>query len=258
MCPCTGSRLSILWTRGQVFGSMYLRPLLLIQPILLLCLMATFGPVRADPLVPEIGDGGSAYQEAVRRSGVRSEILYLSPDDPRPELTRQMRPERTARSDRDGGTLRASPTVFRVGVIVLFVGLLGFLWWATRGEFVRFGRLPTSDRTGEGPDSGAPAPRPPPLPIDRIVSEPDRKAAVIALLYLVLDRASVATGLRFHPSWTARDILYRLPQSWPFRPAVEALVRTAEQAHFGDYPVSREQLDRHLRETHPIIAGRAA
>lgn len=192
----------------------------------------------AEPLVAPTGQIAQDYEAALRWHRVDMDLVYLDPSQPIPSLADLVEEPSNAGRDEAAGTLPVG--IVRIALLAALALLLFFLWRASQGQFVRFADTiePQRRPRGEGSASGFPGSPAKTSSIEEIRANPDLRAATIALLHLALPHAVERNGLHLHPSWTARDVLARVPDRWPSRGDLATLVRAAEEAHFGNYPVS--------------------
>lgn len=227
-----------------------------LRPVLAALALAVATAAAAEPIVPAIGPSGEAYRQAIAWRGVDAAIVYADPAEPLTLLpSRATAPEPPRRQ-----SVRVPDTVVRVVVIVAFAILVVFLIRVAGVRGVHFARTPGEAALSEDATTAPAARGAPALPagLDPIRRDPDRQRAIVALLQLVLARVAATHGLHLLPSWTARDALRQIPRGWVHRPALAELTRTAEEAHFGGYPVSEDRFATHLRAAETILGrGRA-
>ena len=94
--------------------------------------------------------------------------------------------------------------------------------------------------------------------IARLRGMADREAALIQLLEAVLPAAAGANGMRLTRSETARELLRRLPASWPHMADLRRIVMTEELVQFGGRPLAEESFLDCLDRAVPILRGAAA
>lgn len=210
-------------------------------------------PVRIDPGATESSE---AYSQAVRWRRVHDAVQYFDPNGAAPSANLRLRerraptePARSPVEDRTIGTALAVLVVAGVVLLVLRFGNFSTLGLGTGDPARRPAAGTGQDAEAEGPVS---------YDLRDILSMPDRAQAVHMLLAAALVRAAEEVDLYLHPSWTARDILRRIPASWTGRGALGDLTRVAEEVHFGGRTISEDEFDRVARGVVPLFRGGAA
>lgn len=207
-----------------------------------------------------------AYEDAIRYSRLQSDLVYIDRlDGPIPMNDLPLRrPPEVAEDGRDAGAqlFEASQVVSRVALGILLLFLAVALVKSRRGLMHRLGRT----EGGSAGANGGPAP-PPADPaaenhmalIERLRAMQDRQQALVALIEATLASAADQNRLRLGRSETARDLLRRLPRSWPHLAQLRRLVMTEELVQFGGRPLPETTFEDCLRRALPILrAGESA
>jgi len=236
---------------------------------LVLCIWTACGSAAAQDLPSHItgfdlpADPG--YRQAIRFSRLQSELVYIDRLDgpiPMDGLPLRRAPD-PADDDSDGGTqlFEASQVISRVALGILAMFLLVALIKSRRGLMYRLGRA-TGEVAETGPDGSAI----PDLPrenhmalIERLRAMQDREQALVALIEASLASAANQNRMRLGRSETARELLRRLPGSWPHITGLRRLVMTEELVQFGGRPLRETTFEDCLRRALPILrAGETA
>ncbi|MEM0949400.1 MAG: DUF4129 domain-containing protein [Pseudomonadota bacterium] len=214
-------------------------------------------PVEIEPSLTE---SGAAYDRTIRWQRLQTNVQYYDPDAPAPPVTRRART-----SDRDLQTRwdRLRPPTARertVGIVLTAAIIAVIVLLVLRfGSFSALGFGGQDETTREDRESGTgsvDASRGP-LGFADILAIQDRAVAVHALLAAVLAKAADDLGLTLHPSWTARDILRRIPADWALDRALGDLTQVAEEAHFGGRQITEEEFNRVAQRIAPLFEGKA-
>lgn len=208
----------------------------------------------ADPVGHEIRPSGAAYLDSIRFRGIDGDVAYYDPAGATPPLDAAPPPPEAPEAGEAPPWQRLLLLLFTGAILAGFAYALlrhgGFAGGAFgRGDGGNAARVRASTATFEeeaAPDLAA------------ITALADPRAALIELTRLALMRAGAAHGLLLNRSWTARDVLRRLPADWAHLPALRALVREAELVHFGGRPIARETVVDHLAALSPLFTERPA
>lgn len=208
-----------------------------------------------------------AYEQAIRFSRLQSDLVYIDRlDGPIPLEGLPLGSGAEAPpGENDGGTelFEASQVISRVALGILALFLAVTLIKSRRGLMHRLGRSPVD---GAGAGAGSEAPAIPDLPaenhmelIERLRAMKDREQALVALIEAALATAANQNRLRLGRSETARELLRRLPGSWPHITGLRRLVMTEELVQFGGRPLAETTFEDCLRRALPILrAGETA
>jgi hypothetical protein len=234
-----------------------------------LCIWAGCGAASAPELPDHItgfdlpADPG--YEQAVRFSRLQSELVYidrLAGPIPMDGLPLRQAPD-AIEGEGDGGSelFQASQLVSRVALGILVLFTLVALIKGRRGLMHRLGRT----QAGAGATGGAAQAIPDPPAenhmalIERLRTMEDREQALVALIEAALASAANQNRLRLGRSETARELLRRLPRSWPHISGLRRLVMTEELVQFGGRPLPESTFEDCLRRALPILrAGETA
>ena len=93
------------------------------------------------------------------------------------------------------------------------------------------------------------------LSVEKLLRMDDPREALRLLLIHALSRAAEANGIALRRSFTARDVLARVPGSWNLRRLLEAIVRRGEVVLFGGRPFGRDDLASVLEAAEPMFRG---
>lgn len=212
------------------------------------------GPATREQL--ELSASGEAYLRAVGRR-VDTQVGYYDPTRAVPPLDTDQEPETADATDPDGTARRSQADWPTILVTMLLIAGVAFL-------FFRFGgRIPVSLRPQltDAERARQPAGDLPQTDITKgattlraILGMGDPEAAIVALMQTALTQVVRANGLLLQKSWTARDVLRRLPGTQPHMDALRALVLEAERVHFGGRRITREDLDGHIERVRPLLS----
>ncbi|WP_177236128.1 DUF4129 domain-containing protein [Albimonas pacifica] len=203
-----------------------------------------------------MSESGRSYLETVGRR-VDADVTYADPNAPLPERATRGLPQRPGRDW--SGVVPAVSLKIVLGAIAVLV-LAGVALHVRR-----FG-APVSASFRAQPRNAAAAARtggrPPettettPPSLAEIMARDDWSAAVVDLARSALLQAAERHGMRWRSSWTARELLARLPRD--AAGGLRPLVRAAEHVQFGDREMSEAEFARLARSVAPLFDGRAA
>lgn len=231
---------------------------------LLLAVILALSPLSqaaAEPvLLPTpVGDGGRAYVDALRGSGVVAGVSYYDPGHPAPALQTdvEVAPPQPAPAREAGGGLDIGRWL--VGGIFAAVLAVVLLLAARFGgvHAVSFARLPEGGARGaRSAPAGAAGPEDQgPDSLDEIGRIADRRQALHLLLQRSLQRAAAANGRHPGRGQTVRDILRSLPASWPQLPALATIAAHAEVVEFGGRELTEATFRTCLDAARPVFAA---
>ncbi len=208
---------------------------------------------QAVPQSTEISPSGQEYLRAIRARGVQSDVRYFDPTAPAPALETRETP--SPRSDTSGssgfGRLDAPATV--IALLILGAVIATFLRFGGSSRLALSKNITNAERRGRAGSSDLPQDTVDTPDLAAILKNPDRKAALIALAQLLMSRGIAANGLLLQRSWTARDVLRRIPQDQSYRQELQELILMGERVHFGDHPVSAADFDGFLSRARPVL-----
>ncbi|MEO9824243.1 MAG: DUF4129 domain-containing protein [Paracoccaceae bacterium] len=211
----------------------------------------------------ELRASGEAYSKAIRFRRIDREVLYFDPTRPPPSFKTNQKAEDSIEADIDGARVSTSFEGNRVITLVIAGAvLLGIAY-----IFVVFGGgLPVS--LARAPDdvqgsslrkkSTKASTGQTPLGIDAILRMQDRREALVSLCKGLLARVMTGEGILLQDSWTDRDALRRVPEAFPQREALQALVYASEKVQFGGRDVSEDEFKSHVSRLRPIWAANPA
>lgn len=223
-------------------------------PLLLALCLVTMGAGKAadiDPAdVEPVGEPNAAYLDTVRWGGLQTEIVYLRPGAPLPDVEVTV-PDAPWAADADAARRNWA---IAAGVALLLV--LAFAAWYGRGIPVSFGapRDPLRRARGEATGAGPARDLPPDEILAGLAAMPDRRQALILLAARALERGAEANGLRLGRAQTARDVLRALPRRWPHLDTLRRLVSEAELVHFGGRDLPEERWRACFDQARPLFA----
>lgn len=223
-------------------------------PLVLALLLAPAAAQEAGPGtvydVPR-SPAAESYRESAQGRRIRTDVRALSADAPLDLAPPEPKRERRERGERSGAE-RA------VGWLLLLVAAGLLIWALARSQFADLLRREPEGRarpqTVELADMGTAE-----LdgPLDELAAVADPVEGLRRLLLRVLAAAAGANDVPLRRSFTARDVLARIPPAWNDRGTVERLVRRAELVVFGGRPFGRDDFLSVLEEARPLIAPRA-
>ena len=201
---------------------------------------------------PEISE---EYQSTLRLKRVQSDVKYYDPNGPKPDLQTTEKPkppEVQERRERSGGS-EFDPTTALIAGGVLFVILFLFYKFGGAGSLVLRSDVENAKRAkagGKRQSASAPVDM---QSFDGILRNPDRQQALISLAQLLIYKAVSANDLLLQRSWTARDVLRRMPKDSRYLPELSALVLKGELVHFGERDVSEEEFADFAARAKPLL-----
>lgn len=211
----------------------------------------------------EATESGQDYQRSIRLRGIENDVRYFDPTQPAPPLeTREQPPEEQAANETDGldNSSSQGTTGERVMTLIISAAVIGgivYLIVQYGGAMsVNFSRNPENlSRDGQRRNVDVLDNDKPLSNLDEILQMSDRKAALIALSRLVLNRVIEAQGILVQRSWTARDALRRVPRDFSHREALTKLIRDSERVQFGGRDISQSEFDAHVDSTRSLAGG---
>lgn len=202
---------------------------------------------------------GEAYLQSLRYRGIDTDVRYFDPTRPVPPLETTAEPPRPERDSPDVSQEVDIATVVISLAVILAVFVLLYFYGGQLG--LSLGSAVSNPERDGGerlamPDSafGVALPK----SLQDILSQGDRRAALMALAQYALARVVTANGLRLQKSWTVRDALRRLPADQSYLAQLRALVLAAEGVHFGGRDVTDDEFTAHLNATRPLLAEASA
>ncbi|WGI21261.1 hypothetical protein [Amylibacter sp. IMCC11727] len=201
---------------------------------------------------PEISE---EYQSTLRLKGVQSDVQYYDPNGPKPDLQTTEKPkpqeERTTRSR--SGVSEFDPATALIAGAILFVILFLFYKFGGAGSVVLRSDAENAKRAKSGRTRQATSAPVDMQSFDGILNNPDRQQALISLAQLLIYKAVSANDLLLQRSWTARDVLRRMPKDSRYLPELSALVLKGELVHFGERDVSEEEFADFAARAKPLL-----
>lgn len=208
---------------------------------------------KGEVFQPPRGESARDYRRNVGRR-VSTDARYLSADAPL-DLSRSTLREGMLvdRGERSGGRGDLGSALGWI-VIALILGALGFaLFQARYGDMfagtgserkreprtVELADMGTADVSGLTPDA--------------LARMDDPREALRLLLIHALARAADGNDIALRRSFTARDVLARVPGDWRLRGLLEAIVRRGELVLFGGRAFTREDLATVLQAAQPMF-----
>lgn len=201
----------------------------------------------------ELSESGRSYLETVGRR-VNGDVGYYSPTGAIPELATGEAPPKPARDGREGldpGTLKlllGAAAVLALAAVLFQVWRFGApVSVSLRARPRDAASAPRPKRNaGEAPDAAAPT-------LAEIMAVADRNAALVDLARGALARAAARHDMRWRTSWTARELLGRLPHEVAY--GLRPLVRAAEHVQFGGRDVTEAEFARFVAVAAPLLEG---
>ena len=194
----------------------------------------------------EISDGGRDYLRTVGRR-VDTNVAYYAPGSAAPELTTTETPVVEDRGPTE------VPRFVIGAIAALILALVLFQAWRFGSPLSVSLRANTRDVVRVGPSRHGPeVPNDPTATAYRdILSIADKSAALVELARSALALAAGNNDLRWQSSWTARDLLRRLPREEG--EALRPLVRLAEHVQFGQHSISEDEFKAHADQVKPLF-----
>lgn len=203
----------------------------------------------------DLTESGRSYLEAVGRR-VDSDIVYYNPNLAAPELTTREQPS-ARESDDAGASWPVSRHVFTGIAILILAGVLYQIWRFGAPVSVSLTSRPSdAARAMRMTDGATDAPDTAPLALGEILAISDYNAALVELARSALAQTAERNGMRWQTSWTARELLRRLPGDAAER--LRPLVWTAEHVQFGNRDVSADEFTRYANDVAPLLSESAA
>lgn len=230
----------------------YITPLFV---CLLLISGASPNPAKAQQAeTMELSDSGRDYLETVGRR-VNPNVAYFNPDRAAPELTTTARPT-PARDRGDPSRPPVSNHVFTAIAVIVLAGVAFQIWRSGSPVSVSLRSRPKDAaralRASASPDDPD---TPVDLPLSDILKIGDRNLALVELARKALSEVASRNGMHWQTSWTARDLLRRLPRD--AGDGLRPLVRTAEHVQFGDRTVGEDEFQAHAEDVRRLLGGAA-
>jgi len=229
----------------------FFRSIYILAFLMLLAPLAAQSQDAAQPL--EVSETAEDYIRAIRLKGIQSAVQYYDPTRPPPDFVTNEKPkpeERRNSPNRSAGI--DLPFALITGAILIAIGAL-FLRFGGSGSLVLRKDVQNPKR---GQSDGRRTAKNAPLDMqsfDGILSNPDRQQALIQLAQLLIYKAVSANDLLLQRSWTARDVLRRMPKNSTYLAELNALVLKGELVHFGERDVSEEEFADYAKRAKPLL-----
>lgn len=201
----------------------------------------------------EITESGQAYLDKIRYRGVQSEVGYFDPTRPVPPLETRERvrakPENTEEWSLENVNTASGLIAFAflIAIAVLFFRFGG----ASR---LALGSGPkAAERAARGEEGDSLFGDGQSRDLRAILKNSERRTALIELVQLLISKSVTANGLLLQRSWTARDVLRRLPKGLEYMPELRELVMIGERVHFRDQPVSEDDFKSFVTRAKPLL-----
>lgn len=200
-----------------------------------------------DALEIPISLSGQDYREALGRSRIKTDLIYLRPDAD--ETLPRDTPKPASNPQTESLPRYALMAVLAALLVAIAIFALRFapkttISISSPDDRARAGspRTRTAGQADAGPADNL-AGR---AFLDELRAMADRKAALILLLKRALELAVEINGMALGRSQTAREVLRKLPSTWTHYPALSRLVGFEERVQFGGHelpePVFQESL----------------
>ena len=186
---------------------------------------------------PPRGEAAKTYLDRVGRR-VTTDARYLSKGGP-VALKKASEDRSTSRSAGSWDIWRVIATLAVIAIVVLVVlalmqGRYGDLFARGPDERkVEARRIELAD-VGSADLTG--------VTLESLRAHTDPVEALRLILLQALTRAADANEIGLRRSFTARDVLSRVPDRWQLRASLDAIVRRAEVVLFGGRPFGRDDL----------------
>ncbi|SDR19421.1 DUF4129 domain-containing protein [Pseudovibrio sp. Tun.PSC04-5.I4] len=209
----------------------------------------------------KIGESGREYLQAIRFSGIDSDVAYFDPSGPPPPMETGQEPK----APPEQSYRKAEWSLGSVNIITFLIFTSVLL--AIAYVFARYGgSISVSlsrgagnaargcDRSARG--SGT-LPHSIPSSLVSILRLQDRREALIQLAQAALATAISADGVLLQRSWTSREALRHLPRDQNHMSSLRSLVHASERVHFGGRDVSEEEFQSHVDNIRPLFHSEA-
>ena len=225
--------------------------------ILSLCLVLVIlslqnAVAQAVPQSLDIGETNQGYQKSVRFTRIQNDVQYYDPTKPAPDFETKEQPKPTRERTRSGAAEVNIPFALVTGLVLCVVVFLFLRFGASGGLVLRSdAKNPKRDTaTRHKARSGSSLAGP---SVENLLNNPDRQQALIGLAQQLIYRAVSANDLLLQRSWTARDVLRRMPKNSSYLPELSALVLKGELVHFGEREVSEEEFADFAARAKPLL-----
>lgn len=206
-------------------------------------------------LEPPRGPAAERYLDHVG-SRVHTDARYLSADASLDLTPPPPEPRERDRSSQGARGVGGVPQLLGWLAVIAILGALAYMLFQARfsdmfagtekpkpkPRRVELADMGTADLSGVSPEA--------------LTRMDDPREALRLLLLHALARAADANDIALRRSFTARDVLARVPGSWDLRRLLEGIVRRGELVLFGGRPFGRDDLAELLQTASPMFAGR--
>lgn len=224
--------------------------------LFMLLLMPQIGHAQNTATPLDADETSAEYERSIRLQGVQKDVVYYDPNGPAPSFDTDEKPvpeeERRRRSDPQFSGDFNLPMLLITGGVLFAILYLFFKFGGASSLVLR------SDAQNAKRDTSGAARTKKNAPIDMqsfegILNNPDRQQALISLAQLLIFKAVSANDLLLQRSWTARDVLRRMPKNSSYLPELSALVLKGELVHFGERDVSEEEFADYAARAKPLL-----
>lgn len=229
----------------------FFRSICVLALLMILVPLAAQTQDAAEPL--EVDEIAEDYIRAIRLKGVQSEVEYYDPTRAPPDFVTNEKPKPEGRKNNPNTSGGINlPFALITGAILIGIVAL-FLKFGSSGSLVLRKDVQNPNR---GQAEGRKAANNASLDMqsfDGILRNPDRQQALINLAQLLIYKAVSANDLLLQRSWTARDVLRRMPKNSSYLSELNALVLKGELVHFGERNVSEEEFADYAARAKPLL-----
>jgi hypothetical protein len=204
----------------------------------------------------EIDEISAEYKRSIRLKGVQSEVRYFDPNADAPDFETTEKPKKREEiqpSERTESSGEVNLTTALIAGAIIAVILFLFIKFGGASSLVLRSDVQNAKRSKSGVRKKGESKAIDMQSFDGILNNPDRQQALISLAQLLIYKAVSANDLLLQRSWTARDVLRRMPRNSDYLPELSALVLKGELVHFGERDVSEEEFEDFASRAKPLL-----
>jgi hypothetical protein len=204
----------------------------------------------------EITETSADYKRSIRLKGVQSDVRYFDPNADAPDFQTTEKPKKREEiqpSERSNANGEVNLTTALIAGAIIVVILFLFIKFGGSSSLVLRSDVQNAKRNKSVARKRGESKAVDMQPFDGILNNPDRQQALISLAQLLIYKAVSANDLLLQRSWTARDVLRRMPRNSDYLPELSALVLKGELVHFGERDVSEEEFEDFASRAKPLL-----
>lgn len=193
------------------------------------------------------------YERAIRLRGIDNDVLYFDPSAPAPRFDTRERPPPEPQNVEPVIFGSSNMAVILFSCVFLFAVAFLFFKYSGASSPVLRSDVKNPKRSTKKSKQRNAAYEVDNTAFDQIVENPDRQQALIGLAQLLIYKAVTANELLLQRSWTARDVLMRMPKNSTYLPELRELVLKGELVHFGEREVTEEEFADFAARAKPLM-----